>query len=101
LQAIYERTIQVGRWCLKSQICAKKAKTFTQRRKGAEISQRKTLRILCVSASLRALLFLVAVYPRCAWPCMMRAPISLPNTDTAPINSHTRSTFSLRRGLSR
>jgi hypothetical protein len=38
----------------------KKQKTFTQRRKGATVAQRKpkekTLRILCVSAPLRALL---------------------------------------------
>jgi len=41
------------------QIFVKKAKAFTQRREGAKISQRKSLRVLCVSASLRALFFLI------------------------------------------
>jgi len=42
-----------------------KSKDFTQRREGAKGSQRKPLRILCVSATLRALLifFLVPACP--------------------------------------
>jgi len=44
-------------------------KAFTQRRRAAKVAQRKakekTLRLLCVSASLRALLFLVVACPRC------------------------------------
>jgi len=45
-------------YAIKSAIVAKKAKTFTQRRpvSGTKVSQRKTLRVLCVFASLRALL---------------------------------------------
>ncbi|MEK7729045.1 MAG: hypothetical protein AAB354_11575 [candidate division KSB1 bacterium] len=39
------------------EIFANKAKTFTQRREDAKAAQRKSLRGLCVSASLRALLF--------------------------------------------
>jgi hypothetical protein len=44
---------------VKSQTCAKNKKNFTQSRKGAKDRKDNPLRILCVSASLRALLSLL------------------------------------------